>query len=276
MVATNFLSAPGFVFRFGPLADVQPETWVYCLTGDGPNGLVAALDATTDQVGVERALSHAAGPTPLDSELARTALMLGVPFRDPSRDVAEIMLWMAHMNVLGQDQALALLERSNLALLRTCARLDLAAALPAEPIAIQITGDSNLKHFSDVSYAFGVETVSGDRAFVVTPNREHIEPITDRIRRGAGNALAELDLIAAVLMRGDAQQASIRMFSRLIGLDAAPALFRAHGGTLCRLSDEDVLTLGAAVDLLGAVSRGAPATGRCEHGRMSVEVKPAG
>ncbi|MBP6840250.1 MAG: hypothetical protein KA190_23325, partial [Kofleriaceae bacterium] len=276
-------TAPNFIFKIGPLVDMEPPELVgaslYCMTGDGPNGLVAMFDARHDREGLEKLLDHATDePRVCDPALAEVAVTLELEVAEPPPDVVSIMLWTVHAFAMGLDEVTSLFERSNLELLRACAEIASGAGSDsvgtvAEPLAMRIEGDSNYKHYSAASFLFRTEVFSrGDFAYVITPRREQVAAIADAIRRGDVSAMAQFDFICVTFVGSKPRFAAAvqPVLARFLGLSHTPIPFRFHGGVQCKLSDEDVLTLAAGLDLYRSVVSGAMQVGRARTDGMSV------
>ena len=274
-------TAPNFIFKIGPLVDMEPPELVgaslYCMTGDGPNGLVAMFDARHDREGLEKVLAHATDePRVCDPALAEVAVALQLEVAEPPPEVVSIMLWTVHAFAMGLDQVTPLFERSNLELLRVCAEIASGAdsvGTVADPLAMHLEGDSNYKHYSAASFLFRTEMFpAGDFAYVITPRREQVAAIADAIRRGDVSAMAQFDFICVTFVGSNPRFAAAvqPVLARFLGLSHTPIPFRVHGGARCKLSDDDVLTLAAGLDLYRSIVSGAMHVGRACTDGMSV------
>ena len=116
-----------------------------------------------------------------------------------------------------------------------------------EPLFISFEGSSNNPTFAPHSVLLYAPLPSGEPSWILVLDAQDLEDVVDVIADGRLEELVYFDAMQIVLCETPAYAS--RMFEVMHGCAAVPIVRRTHLDKPCLLSEEDLLTLAAALEL---------------------------
>ncbi|MDQ3341478.1 MAG: hypothetical protein M4D80_40500 [Myxococcota bacterium] len=176
-----------------------------------------------------------------DPALIEAGVAPGVPTLSVIRTaVASILsaVW-GHQAVVVADPTVLL------RLVEACTRV--AKLGRREPLFVAFQGSSNNPAFAPCSALLYAPLPSGEPSWILVLDAQDLDEVVDVIADGREEELIYVDAMR-IALRGTPAFAS-RMFEAMFGCAAVPIVRRTHLDKPCLLSEEDLLTLAAALEL---------------------------
>jgi hypothetical protein len=132
-----------------------------------------------------------------------------------------------------------------LRLVEACARV--AKLARREPMFIAFQGHSNNPTFAPRSVLLYAPLPSGDPSWLLVLDAQDLQEVLDVLADGSHEELVYFDAMQITL--GESPAYASRLFEVMVGCAAVPFVRRTHLDKPCLLTEEDLLTLAAALEL---------------------------